>query len=56
MNKKYACVATAAFGLEGLVAEELRNLGVQDVSAENGGVRFSAEQEDIFLCNLKMHF
>ena len=56
MNQKYSCIASAAFGLEGLVAEELRNLGMDNVAAENGGVRFSAAPEGIFLCNLKLHF
>ena len=32
--------ATAAFGLEGIVAAELKRLGMRDVLAQNGGVAF----------------
>ena len=34
--------AGAAFGMEGLVSAELKRLGMRDVRAENGGVRFQA--------------
>ena len=50
------CFATAAFGLEGLVAAELKRLGIQQVRAENGGVRFQASVEEIMLCNLRLRF
>ena len=56
MNQVFSCYASAAFGLEGLVASELRELKMRDVRAENGGVRFLACPEEIFLCNLKLHF
>ena len=56
MREKLPCYASAAFGLEGLVAGELRDLKLADVKAENGGVRFSASPEDLFLCNLRLHF
>ena len=56
MKQNYSCYASAAFGLEGLVADELRSLGLQQVTAENGGVRFKAAPGEIFLCNLKLHF
>ena len=56
MNQEFVCYASAAFGLEGLVADELRSLGFRDAKAENGGVRFKAGPEDIFICNLKLHF
>lgn len=48
--------AVAAFGLEGLVAAELRRLGMKKVSAENGGVRFFGSLSDGFLCNLRLRF
>ncbi len=35
-------IATAAFGLEGVVADELRALHIRDVKAELGGARFEA--------------
>ena len=56
MHEKLNCYASAAFGLEGLVADELRFLKMSDVKAENGGVRFCASPNDLFLCNLKLHF
>ena len=56
MQEKLNCYASAAFGLEGLVADELRRLNMSDVKAENGGVRFCASQEALFLCNMKLHF
>ena len=31
MGSRFACQASAAFGLEGLVAEELRSLNMADV-------------------------
>lgn len=49
MNK---WIATAAFGLEGVVAQELRALGIQDVRAENGGAHFLATPEEAFRANL----
>lgn len=56
MQKVFSCYASAAFGLEGLVADELRALGMNSVSAENGGVRFSASAEGLLECNLNLHF
>lgn len=56
MKDLFSCYASAAFGLEGLVAAELRELGMREVKAENGGVRFDASPEELFLCNLQMHF
>ena len=56
MRDKFECYASSAFGLEGLISEELKKLNFSDVKAENGGVRFCALPEELFLCNLKMHF
>ena len=56
MQTMFRCYAGAAFGLEGLIAGELRKIGMCDVAAENGGVRFTAEPDDLFRCNLQMHF
>ncbi len=50
--KQFEWVATAAFGLEGVVAQELRALGLSDVKADNGGARFFATAEDAFRANL----
>ena len=46
--------ATAAFGLEGIVASELKRLGMADVQAEIGGARFTGTMADAFLCNLRL--
>ena len=56
MNPVYHCYASAAFGLEGLVSKELKKKNIRDIAAENGGVRFSADERELFLCNLEMHF
>ena len=48
------CLATAAFGLEGLVAAELKRLGAQQVRAESGGAVFAATAEQAFLCCLRL--
>ena len=56
MDEKFACYASSAFGLEGLIAEELREMNLSEIKAENGGVRFRASAEELFFCNLKMHF
>lgn len=56
MDNLLQCYASAAFGMEGLVADELKRIGMQKVQAENGGVRFSASKKELFICNLCMHF
>lgn len=56
MNGLFQCYSSAAFGMEGLVSRELRQLGYNDLKAENGGVRFSADAAGLFACNLSMHF
>lgn len=45
-------IATAPFGLEGVVAQELRQLGFADVRAQEGGARFAADEEGVFYANL----
>ena len=52
----YQCYTASAFGMEGLVAGELKRSGAFDVSAENGGVFFSASALQLFRLNLLMHF
>ena len=56
MADLFSCYASSAFGMEGLVSDELKSLGFSDVKAENGGVLFSAAAEQLFRCNLWMHF
>lgn len=45
-------MATAAFGLEGVVADELRRLKMDQVRAEMGGARFAGSLTDAFRANL----
>lgn len=56
MDTVFQCYAAAAFGMEGLVSGELKKSGAADVSAENGGVYFSASAQQLFRLNLLMHF
>src|SRR6056297_3300592 len=49
---KYKLIATATFGLESVVAKELKKLGFNDLKTFNGGVEFSGNKKDICKCNL----
>lgn len=51
MNTQFEWIATAAFGLEGIVARELDRLHIP-AKAENGGARFTATLEDAMRANL----
>ncbi len=53
MRESFAFTATAAFGLEGVVARELRALGI-DAKGDVGGARFSGTLEDAFEANLRL--
>ncbi len=45
-------IATATFGLEAIVAEELKNLGYENLTVENGRVTFEADLTALCRCNL----
>jgi putative N6-adenine-specific DNA methylase len=45
-------IATAAFGLESVVAHELEALGYNDLTVENGRVTFRADEAAISRANL----
>jgi len=49
--KLRACVP-CLFGLEGLIADELRRMGLEGVTAENGRVYFEADEGGIVKANL----
>lgn len=49
---QYTLVATSSFGIESVVAQELRNLGYQGLTIENGRVLFSGDDKDIARCNI----
>ena len=51
MQEHFEWIATAAFGLEGVVSRELGRLGI-DAKAENGGARFHGTLEDAMRANL----
>lgn len=51
MNQ-YRMIATAAFGIESVVADEVRALGFENVIVENGKVEFDADEEGICRANL----
>ena len=50
-SKLHCFVATAAFGLEGIAAGELRRMGIP-AKAEQGGARFECTPADAFRANL----
>ncbi|MCL4515435.1 MAG: class I SAM-dependent RNA methyltransferase [Firmicutes bacterium] len=49
---KIELIATAAFGLEAVVANELRWLGYNELTVENGRVTFTADESAICRANL----
>lgn len=49
---EYRLVATAAFGLEAVVARELKALGYENTSVENGRVTFSGTEKDVARANI----
>lgn len=48
----YKLIATATFGLEAIVASELKELGYEDLTVENGKVTFEGDEMDIAICNI----
>ncbi|GAB2574840.1 THUMP domain-containing class I SAM-dependent RNA methyltransferase [Gracilibacillus alcaliphilus] len=52
MTNKVTLIATAAMGLEAIVAKEIRELGYGEVTVENGKVIFEADIRAIPRCNL----
>jgi putative N6-adenine-specific DNA methylase len=47
----YELIATSTFGLESIVAKELKQLGYEELKVENGRVSFSGDEYDIAICN-----
>ncbi len=45
-------VATSAFGIESVIARELRDLGYNNLETENGKVTFSGDFTDAVRCNI----
>ncbi len=49
---KHRCFASCSFGLESIVAAELRNLGLKDVKAYDARVYFSADENGLARANI----
>jgi putative N6-adenine-specific DNA methylase len=49
---QYDLIASATFGLESIVAREVKKLGYEDVTTENARVIFRGDEEAICRCNL----
>ena len=49
---QFDLIATATFGLENVVARELKDLGYTDSQVSDGRVLFSGDESDIARCNL----
>ncbi len=54
MGERLAFAVPCLFGLEGPCAEELRRMGLSDVRAENGRVRFSGDMADCARANVRL--
>ncbi len=52
MKRQVTLIATAAMGLESVVAREVKQLGYEDVQVDNGRVVFQADPSAIVRCNL----
>lgn len=53
---KMNLVVPCLFGLEGLIAEELRNFGADDVMAENGRVLFCGDENILARANINSRY
>lgn len=53
---KYRLAAPCLFGIEGILADELRRMGAEGVSAENGRVFFDGDDEMIARANIRSRF
>ncbi|NLO90003.1 MAG: class I SAM-dependent RNA methyltransferase, partial [Clostridia bacterium] len=50
--EKVQLIATSTFGMEALVAQEVRNLGYENIKVDNGKVTLSAGMEALCRLNL----
>ncbi len=48
----YRCIATAVFGMEAIVGQEIKALGFEKVAVENGRVLFDADEMGIARANM----
>lgn len=52
MKQKYDLIATMSAGLEAVTAQELKDLGYEDINVENGRITFTGDEYDICRTNL----
>ena len=50
----YQIVASTMFGLEAITANELRDLGYEELTVENGKVTFGGDEMDIAIANVHL--
>lgn len=48
----YTITATCSFGIESVLADELKKLGHEELKVENGRITFPGDDEDIARCNI----
>lgn len=53
---KYELIAPCLFGVEGILADELKRIGAENVRAENGRVLFSGDEAMIAAANINSRF
>ncbi len=51
---KLNLIATSSFGMESVAADELRELGYNDLKISNGRVDFTGDETDIAKCNIRL--
>lgn len=54
--KNYNLIASCIFGIEGILAEELRRMDAENVIAENGRVKFCGNENIIARANIRSRF
>ena len=54
--EKYLLAAPCLFGIEGILADELKRMGAENVTAENGRVIFEGGAEMIARANINSRF
>ena len=54
--EKFNMVAPCLFGVEGILADELRRFGIKNVAAENGRVLFSGDENTIAFVNINSRY
>jgi len=52
MIMNFNLIATATFGLEGVLGQELKSLGFKNIEVENGFARFTGDEEDLCRANM----